>query len=494
MSRSPGAHPAGVSRGQLVEAVRVGLADLAEGARAVVALSGGPDSTALAYLVAEARADLDLTLAHVRHGLRDDTEDLAVVRMHADWLGLPLEVREVEVVRRGEGLEAAARHARYAALREVTAEVGADALLVGHTADDQAETMLLRLARGTGVDGLGAMRPRAGDLLRPLLRLRRPDVHRFVLLEGLPSVRDPHNLAPAVRRNVARHRVLPALEAMGPDPVGALTRLADLACDDAAAIAPLVAEVVAGARRVGRVVALRTRTLAEAPVAIARRAVREVLAEVGDGPPPSAAAVSRVLDLRPGGGLDLPGGVRATAGGGWLALAPAGRVQQEPGELCPGDTLVWDPAAVGLRWLGPGAESEAGGGDTDGQIALELTGAWSPPPVEVPDALVPPGGVASAATLVLPEDVERVVVRHRRPGDRLRLSAGTRRLKDLYVDAGVPRPVRSRWPVVADERDDLLWVPGVAADLGLVRRARHRPAGLLALASPPPGTGPPGLP
>jgi tRNA(Ile)-lysidine synthase len=353
---------------------------------------------------------------------------------------------------------------------------------------------LLRLARGTGVDGLGAMRPRAGDLLRPLLRLRRPDVHRFVLLEGLPSVRDPHNLAPAVRRNVARHRVLPALEAMGPDPVGALTRLADLACDDAAAIAPLVAEVVAGARRVGRVVALRTRTLAEAPVAIARRAVREVLAEVGDGPPPSAAAVSRVLDLRPGGGLDLPGGVRATAGGGWLALAPAGRVQQEPGELCPGDTLVWDPAAVGLRWLGPGAESEAGGGDTDGQIALELTGAWSPPPVEVPDALVPPGGVASAATLVLPEDVERVVVRHRRPGDRLRLSAGTRRLKDLYVDAGVPRPVRSRWPVVADERDDLLWVPGVAADLGLVRRARHRPAGLLALASPPPGTGPPGLP
>jgi tRNA(Ile)-lysidine synthase len=495
MSTSPGAHPAGVSRGQLVEAVRAGLAGLAEGARAVVALSGGPDSTALAYLVAEARADLDLTLAHVRHGLRDDAEDLAVVHMHADWLGLPLEIREVEVVRRGEGLEAAARHARYAALREVTAGVGADALLVGHTADDQAETMLLRLARGTGVDGLGAMRPRAGDLVRPLLRLRRSDVHRFVLLEGLPSVRDPHNLAPAVRRNVARHRALPALEAMGPDPVGALTRLADLAADDAAALAPLVAEVVAGARRVGRVVALRSPTLAEVPVAVARRAVREVLAEVGDGPPPSAAAVARVLGLGPGGGLDLPGGLRATAGGGWLALAPAGSVRQEPGELVAGDTLAWDPAAVGLRWLGPGTQGSAADEAPTGQIALELTGAWSPPRVEVPDALVPPGGDAAAATLVPPEEVVRVRVRHRRPGDRLRLPAGTRRLKDLYVDAGVPRPVRARWPVVVDEDDELLWVPGVAADARLVRQARRRPAGLLALAAPDAGgTATPGLP
>jgi tRNA(Ile)-lysidine synthase len=491
-----GALPAGGSREQLLAAVTDGLRGVAEGASAVVALSGGPDSTALAYLVAEARDDLRLTLVHVRHGLRDDAEDLAVVRSHADWLGLPLEVREVEVAREGEGLEAAARRARYAALREVAAAVGAEVVLVGHTADDQAETVLLRLARGTGVDGLAAMRARAGDLVRPLLRVRRADVHRHVLMEGLPSVEDPHNLDPEVRRSVVRHRVVPALEEIAADPVGALTRLARLAGDDAAALELLAADVVAQVRRVGPVVALRWAALDEVPVAVARRAVRALVTQVGGGPAPSAAAVARVLQLEPGAAVDLPGDVRATAGGGWLALAPPEVDEQGPVELTAGASVDWPPAVVGLRWFGP--EDDARDADrTDdrvAQIALELTGAWSPPAVRVPDRVVPPGGGADQATLPVPEGTDRVWVRHRRPGDRLRLPGGTRRLQDLYVDAGVPRPVRARWPVVVDEEDRLLWVPGVAADEPLLRRGRRRPAGLLALVEPPDGaTDPPGV-
>jgi tRNA(Ile)-lysidine synthase len=495
MSPTPGAHPAGATRGELVAAVTAELADLPEGARAVVALSGGPDSTALAYLVAEARPDLGLTLAHVRHGLRDDTEDLAVVAMHADWLGLPLETREVEVVRDGDGLEAAARDARYAALREVAAEAGAEVVLVGHTADDQAETVLLRLARGTGLDGLTAMRPCSGDLLRPMLRLRRADVHRFVMLEGLPSVRDPHNLAPEVRRVVVRERLLPALEAVAPDPVGALTRLARLAADDVAAIEPLVEELLADTRRVGDVVCVPRARLAGAPVAVARRAVRALVTGLDPGPPPSAATTERLLSLAAGGGLDLPGGLRATAGGGWLAFAPIEPARQERCELTPGASLSWAPAAIGLRWHGPDddASPASGGEGAVGQISLELPGAWSPPAVRVPDHVVPPGGDPEEATLLLPEGVERVVVRHRRQGDRLRLTGGTRRLKDLYIDAGVPRPLRARWPVVTDLDDRVLWVPGVATDDRLRQQARHRPGGLLVL-TPDPARGPAGGP
>jgi tRNA(Ile)-lysidine synthase len=329
-----------------------------------------------------------------------------------------------------------------------------------------------------------------------MLRLRRADVHRYVMLEGLPSVRDPLNHAPQVRRVVVRRRLLPALEAIAPDPVGALTRLARLAGDDVAAIEPLVEELVADARRVGGVVCLPTARLAEAPVAVARRAVRALVAELAPGPPPSAAATARVLELQSGGGVDLPGGLRATAGGGWLALAPVEPPRQEASELTSGAALSWAPAAVGLRWHGPDDEPSAGIDEDQppGQITLELPGVWSPPTVRVPDRVVPPGGTSEEATLLLPEGVERVVVRHRRQGDRLQLSGGTRRLKDLYIDVGVPRPLRARWPVVVDLDDRVLWVPGVATDEHLHHEARRCPGGLLALTTDPGGgTDPPGV-
>jgi tRNA(Ile)-lysidine synthase len=490
MTTPPGAHPAGASRAELVAAVRDALGGLGEGTAVVVALSGGPDSTALAYLAAEARDDLRLTLAHVRHGLRDDAEDIEVVRRHADWLGVALEIREVEVDARGEGLEAAARRVRYRALREVAQEVGAAVILVGHTAEDQAETLLLRLARGTGLDGLRGMRPRTGDLLRPLLRLRREDVHRFVLLEGLPSVDDPQNRDPDVRRSVVRQRLLPALAEVAPDPVAALTRLAGLAHDDAAALDGLVAQVLAGARRVGPVIAVRRAPLDEGPVALARRVVRALVAEAGGGPPPSAAAVTRVLDLAPGGGVDLPRGVRATAGGGWLAVT-SGDVPSSPAAaLAPGSLVAWPPAGIAVRWHEAGDQAAV----DDGQIALELAGVWRRPRVRVPDRLLPPGGRPDAATTLVAEGVPRLWLRDRRPGDRLVLTGGTRRLSDVYVDAGVPRPVRARWPVVVDDEDRIVWVPGVARDHEVARRAARQPGGLLALDRPGPAGADPGAP
>lgn len=473
----PGPEPTRPTRARLVAVVASALEDVPRGRRVVVALSGGPDSTALAYLAAEARDDLDPVLAHVRHGLRDDAVDQRVVANHASWLGAPLRVVEVDVRPRGEGVAAAARRVRYQALRRIAAEEGAEVVLVGHTAEDQAETVLLRLARGSGLDGLAGMRRRSGDLVRPLLGLRRADVHRFVLLEGLPSVEDPANAAAASPRARVRHDLLPLLASVGPDPVAALCRLADLAADEAAALDAWAGSLDDEVRWVGPVAAVSRRLLADVPVAVARRVLRRLIARVGDGRPPSAAALARVAGLRPGSAVDLPAGVRASTAAGWTAIAPRQLVEQPPTPLA-ADSTPWTPAAIALVRHGPGGSAA---GASSGQIALELPGAWTPPDVAV-DAPLPPGARAERGRLALPEGLGRLWVRHRAPGDRLRLPAGRRRLQDVLVDVGVPRPMRALWPVVVDAGDRVVWVPGIAAEEEVLREGRSRPAALLAVA------------
>jgi tRNA(Ile)-lysidine synthase len=471
-------------------------AGVAAGARAVVALSGGPDSTALAYLVAEARPDLELTLVHVRHGLREDRRDLEVVTRHASWLGLPLEVREVEVVPAGRGVEAAARQARYGALREVRAAVGAAHVLLGHHADDQAETVLLRAARGTGTAGLGAMPPVRGDLVRPLLRLRRVDLRRFVDLEGLPAADDPTNADPAVRRSLVRHELLPALDRIGPDAVGALARLADLAREDAEALEAWAEQVTRRARRrIGSVRVVSDAALAAAPVGVARRVVRRLVLEVAgagdraageadgdrvagdaDRHPPSAATVARVLELAPGRTVHLPGGLRASAGGGWRAVYPADAPETRAVPLAVPGTTVW--AAAGLRVVAHTPDEGPPPTAAQGQIAFALPDAWTPPPVRLDAGAAPPGGLRERLRVVLPASTPALQVRPRRPGDRVVTAVGTQRLQDVLVDAGVPRPIRDLWPVVADDHR-VVWVPGLVVDAALLTAGRRAPGLLL---------------
>lgn len=472
-----GALPAGRSRAELVAEVATALADVPRGAAVLIACSAGPDSTALAFLTAEARPDLQASLAHIRHGLRDDAADLEVVRQHAAWLAVPLLVAEVDVTVAGRGLEAAARDARYAALRDLAVRAGAHHLLVGHTADDQAETVLLRLARGSGLTGLSAMARRRDDVVRPLLRLRRSDVRRYVLLEGLPHVDDPTNTDPAIRRTVARHEVLPLLDEVGPDPVGALARLADLARDDDVALTGWAEEVLAAAARpYGPVVALREAELAAAPVAVARRAVRLALQDLTGGPALDAAAVSRLLELEPGQSLDLPGGMRATKGGGWLAVGPRGATPHDPVPLAVPGITPWPPAGVVITALTPDAPAPAG------QLSLGFASDWAVPAVSADPGALPPGGDPARGHLAVPDGLGPLQIRTRSPGDRLVARAGHRRLQDALVDAGVPRAVRDLLPVVV-AGDRVVWVPGVIADTEVVDAGRLAPTALLVVRS-----------
>lgn len=473
-----GALPTGLRRDEIVSAVRDALdAAVPPGATCVVALSGGPDSTALAHLTGEARPDLRLHAVHVRHGLRDDLPDARVAAAHAAALGIGHSERRVRVRDTGAGLEAAARDRRYAALREAATELGAGWVLVGHTADDRAETLLLNLSRGGGLRGLAAMaasRPDGPvDVVRPLLRLRRRDVHAFVEGEGLRAVSDPTNRDPEQRRFRARTRALPALRELagGPgDPVGALTRLADLARDDADALDALAAR---HARRLvrawGPVRAVEVRPLAELPRALATRVVRDLLGEVrGDTAGLDAETLLGVLRLGPGGARNVAGGVWVTCGGGWLAATPP-----DVGELPARPVPV--PGVTALPEIGQALHADMADVDARGQGRLDRLDerAWGPDAGrsgdEPPGLLgVPPPGASRAQEryVLLDGRPDELVVRARRPGDRLRLRSGRRKVSDLLVDLGVPRALRGLVPVVADADDEPLWVPGVGRRMG----------------------------
>lgn len=467
----PGPLPAGLTRSELVAEVRRTLTRLPEGATAAVAASGGPDSAALAFLTADARPDLGLILAHVRHGLRDDRFDVAAVTAQASYLGVALQIEEVTVEAGGQGIEAAARAQRYAALRRIAREAGAGWLLLGHSADDQAETLLLRIARGTGVPGLAGMPAVRGDVVRPLLRVRRSDVHRFVQLEGLPVAHDPTNRDRSFARNQVRLDVLPLLERFAPDPVGALARLADLARDDAASLRDRAADALTAAwRRVGPVVCLPTAFLDTHDAAISRRAVRSMVIEArAGGDPPAAVEVEALRALR-SGGIDLSG-VSATAGAGWLAIGPAEAERIDPRQLAVPGVTAWTV----LGWnLVAATEADSA---TRGQLQLGLTGAWTPPDVAVPSHLLPPGARPEHAQVVLGglgDRRERLEVRTRRPGDRVVLRVGTKKLQDVMVDAGVPRPLRPLLPIVC-LGDRVLWVPGLAVDVEAHDAGQVRP-------------------
>jgi tRNA(Ile)-lysidine synthase len=473
----PAALPAGRTRDELVAEVRTRLAHLAHGARVLVACSGGPDSTALAFLSGEARPDLESVLVHVRHGLRDDEHDLAVIERHASWLGCGCVVRSVEVRPDGHGVEAAARDARYAALRAVAKARRAVGILVGHTADDQAETVLLRLARGTGLDGLRAMAPVVDDLTRPLLRIRRDDVRRFVSLEGLPTVEDPSNADPAVRRAVVRHSVLPALGEVAPDPVGALTRLAELARDDADALDAAALPLRRAVRTTGPVRSVPLDALADVHPGLARRVIRSLLTEL-TGRPPTAAVVARVLAAGPGSAASLPGGIELTVTGGWLALSPHVLPSAQERRIEVPASTPWSPAGVAIRASSfdgePGPDPA-----TPGQLGFRLGGA-PPRRPRVAARIVPPGGVADRLWMPLPAVTSPLQVRARRAGDRVRTAGGTRSVADVLSDAGMPRPVRELWPVVTCGAS-VAWVPGFAADDELLRAGRAAPAALLVL-------------
>ena len=278
----------------------------------VVGCSGGPDS--LALLALAAASGLEPVAVHVDHGSRPGSGgEAAVVESQAAALGVAFRAEQV-VEAFGPNYEARARAARYAALERARVALDATAVLVGHTADDQAETVLLNVLRGSASSGLGAMAVRRDHIVRPMLELRRSEAEAICARLGIAPVRDPSNDDLSMRRNWIRHEVLPLLsDGVGRDLVPVLARQAAILRNESEYLDSLAAAAwpAHGDRP--------ARTLAAMPPVLARRAVRLWLGP----PPPSLDEVERVLavarsDVR---ATEVAGGRRVWRSAGHLHVS-----------------------------------------------------------------------------------------------------------------------------------------------------------------------------
>ncbi|MDZ8200470.1 tRNA lysidine(34) synthetase TilS [Microbacterium sp. SSW1-59] len=315
MSHRPSLDPAVAD---VRRAVRSSLARLSSPGPLVVAVSGGADSLALAAAVAFETRDSGAaaTAVVVDHGLQETSAEVARgAAQAAEALGLGSRTVAVEVDGVG-GLEAAARTARYRALRAVAGELGAQAILVGHTLDDQAETVLLGLARGSGATSLQGMAAVADldgiPLVRPLLALRRSTTRAACAAERLEPWDDPHNADPRFARVRTRNTVLPVLEReLGPGVAEALARTAEQSREDAEAFDEMIHETIEDiVEHAEAGISVSASALAANPAALRHRVIRLVVAsEFG-------ASLTRVQTLEVArlvtdwsgqGPIDLPG-------------------------------------------------------------------------------------------------------------------------------------------------------------------------------------------
>jgi tRNA(Ile)-lysidine synthase len=455
---------------------------VAPGESVLAAISGGPDSMALLHALAEIapRMRVSLVVAHLDHGLRgaEGAADAAFVRDAAAALRVPAVIAARPVERaRGESLEMAARRVRYAFLHETALARGSSRIATGHTADDQAETVLMRLFRGAGPRGLASIRPaRAAfgsacgglTVIRPLLGLTRHDVLDYLSAIDAAYRTDSSNAEPWALRNRVRSELLPLLsERVNPGVARVLTRFAARE----AAIDAFLAEEAS--RRLGALVldedagrvALNARVLAAADPAVAPYLVRLAADRIAApaGARLAEAHVAACLALaaaRPGRRrLRLPGGLLALRAGGRLELRAEAGEARAPGEGCgtPRAALALDvPGEVALGAL------QAAGLDAR-RVASRLLPAE--PARDAADLRATFGADDAFAVMFDWHSVRPPLeVRSRRAGDRIapRGMSGTKSLQNLFVDRKIPWTERDRVAIVAD-RERILWVVGLAA-------------------------------
>lgn len=495
----------------LVEATRRAIETerlVAAGDSVVVAVSGGPDSVALLDVLVRLRDGLGITLhaAHLDHRIRPTSaEDAAFVADLAQRWGVPCTVAAADApalaAERGLSLEEAGRLARYGFLAALAAALGASVVAAAHHADDQAETVLLRLLRGSGLAGLRGMRPSAplppggGDvrvaiersdaprlpavltppanspparLVRPFLGITRDEIRAHVAAFDLPHRLDPTNADPNILRNRVRLELLPLLATYTPAITAILGRTAQTLADDYDVLHALtLAAWPSVARERGDGIELELAALTQQPPALRRALVREALTRVGPLRDVSLAHIERCLALAEAGavgvGADLPSGVRVTRGYTTLTIG-RGAPALPDWPLLPPDSLPLAVTAPGVTVL-PGGRwalhcAWGGAGEMERAAQGRVTPCWA----ETVDAGVAAGGLW---------------LRTRRDGERfqpLGLGGRSRSLHAFMSDTHISPDARDRLPIVANGAH-IVWVGGFRLD----HRARVTPATHLTL-------------
>jgi tRNA(Ile)-lysidine synthase len=436
--------------------------------RIVAAVSGGSDSVALLHLLHELERTGDVRLvgaAHFNHELRelaDRDEGVAADAARAVRVPFAADRGDVRARARRErrSIEDAARACRYEFFERAVRKFGADGVALGHTRDDQAETVLLRLTRGAGPRGLAAMAPRRGAIVRPLLDVRRAELRAYLDARGVAYVDDETNADVRVPRNRVRAELLPLLaERFNPAMVDALAHEATIAREmwewALAAADELIRRVVAVDRHRGAWRLDRAEILA-APAALRRLVVWRAMTEAAGSRSVSFEQADRALRLMEAGGAD----------GGFDG--PGQRVERS------GDSLVLRGTARGRPGRGPGGSAVnlfEYPLSIPGEVHLVQVGCAVSAEALGPgvDPTVPRQAASGRGEVAL---VRRdlcggpLAVRNRRPGDRFRPVGlgGRKKLQDYLVDRKIALARRDAIPLVVDDRGRIVWVAGLGID------------------------------
>ncbi len=418
----------------------------------VVAVSGGPDSTCLLHLLSSFREELDLKLivAHLNHGLRPEAGDEALgVEKISKSLAVPFEAKEVNIKsyknELGLSEEEAGRRARYEFLFEVARKYGASKIALGHHLDDQAETVLLNLIRGTGVDGLAGMLPkrtRGGfQLVRPLLCLRRNEIELYCLDNSLKTFTDSSNLETNYTRNRLRLDLIPHLEChYNPRIREALFSLASLAADDRKLLHGLAVKNYLKLSRFlsGKTLIDRPGFLA-LPPALRGRVLRQALNRHSTPKYINKLHIEQLLDIaargKTGKSVTLPGGLKAYCSYNKLILTSESKVGKEK--------LTALPVKV------PGTTCIPGGFAVKANIFSRHELTWPPKSYQayldidqIPDA--------------------PLTVQSRWPGARFypQGSSGRKKLKDFLIDKKIPAERRNALHLIT-AGEEIIWLAGI---------------------------------
>ena len=374
---------------------------ISRGDRIVCAVSGGADSMALlwALYLLKDELDLDLSAAHFNHHLRGEESDRdeQFVRDFCSGYGIPLHVGSAQVRAGKKGLEAAARDARYEFLRTLPGKIA-----TAHTADDNAETILMHLVRGTGLKGLGGITPQYGNVIRPMLTVTRADVEALLEEYCVDHIEDSSNSGDDFLRNRLRHRVMPLLAEENP-------RLSE----NLSAMALRLRQDEQVLEEFSKAAPRDIATLRSLFPAVRARVLEQMLKEFGVREPEAVhirQAEALVFSDNPSARANFPGGII---------------IGRNYGILCPVEAAA--PITCEFQC------SEA----------LEI--------INTPSVFT-----------VRPEG--EIFIRSRRSGDAIRLSGGTRSLKKLFIDRKIPAAARESVPILCDSLG-ILGIPGIGVNL-----------------------------
>lgn len=396
---------------------------ISPGDTVTVALSGGADSVALLYALylLKGKLGIEVEAVHFNHGLRgeESERDAQFAWRFCEMLDIRCGVHRGTVVPGGKGLEAAARDARYRVFMADYAKVA-----TAHTANDNSETVLMHMVRGTGLKGLGGIAPVRGNIIRPMLEVTRQEVLEFLQENFLGHMEDSSNASDDFFRNRLRHHVMPLLYDENPRLAENLSAMAMRLRQDEEALASMTPEGES----------LSVEELRRLHPALRYRCLEQFLRRCGVKEPEAdhiTLTEKLVFSEKPSARADLPGGVTVARNYGSLERLKEEAVLPCTPLACPGSVYV-------------------------PELELTVTCELAEEEILTTDSFT----VAAEGTVYL---------RSRQSGDEIRLSGGTKPLKKLFIDRKIPAAQRSRIPVVCDDRG-ILGVWGIGANLDRVGR------------------------